>query len=236
MTAGFSGFPPDALKFLKALKRHNDRAWFQPRKEQFDRFLREPMLVLIGEINQQMMRFAPDYVTDPPKAIFRIYRDTRFSHDKTPYKTHVAAVFSHRSLPRNLGAGFYFQVSTEKVGIGGGIYRPGPDILKKLRGGFAEDPSLLQKEIRSIAAKKKAGRFEGDQTARIPKGFDPAHPAADLLKYRSLFFYDELKPETMLEAGLKKEIVNRFRQIANFVHLIDRPLAGQRKFTVSDAF
>ena len=74
MKAGFEGFPPDAMKFLRGLARNNNREWFQPRKELFDKYVREPMLDLVTAINGELPRFAPDYVTDPGKAIFRIYR------------------------------------------------------------------------------------------------------------------------------------------------------------------
>ena len=93
MPSGFPGFPPEAPKFLRSLKRNNRREWFQPRKHLYEQHVQGPMLELVAALNAGLARFAPDYVTDPKKAIFRIYRDTRFSHDKTPYKTHIAATF-----------------------------------------------------------------------------------------------------------------------------------------------
>ena len=223
-------FSPEALKFLRALKRNNDREWFQPRKEQFDKLLRDPMLELLARINDELMKFAPDYVAEPSKAIFRIYRDTRFSNDKTPYKTHLAAVFSHRVLPRNHGAGFYFQVSAEKVGIGGGIYQPPADMLKIIRGHVAENSAAYEKAIREVNAKKIAGVFEGQPLTRVPKGWLPDHPAAELLKCRSMFFYADLPAETALSETIDKEITTRFRAIAKFVQLLDTPIVGQKKF------
>jgi uncharacterized protein (TIGR02453 family) len=227
MSDTFSGFSPHALKFLRALKRNNDREWFQPRKPQFEEVLRNPMLALLDRINGQLIKFAPDYVTEPSKAIFRIYRDTRFGKDKTPYKTHLSAVFSHRLLPRNSGAGFYFQVSADKVGIGGGIYRPPADVLKKLRLHMVENFDAYQKTMRGVTAKKIAGGFEGDTMSRVAKGFDPEDRAAELLKCRSFFYYANLDSELMLTAAFEKEVVSRFRAISPFVHLLDQPLAGR---------
>lgn len=228
-------FTPEALKFLRALKRHNDRDWFQPRKEQFDTLLRAPMLELLARINDGLMKFAPDYVAEPSKAIFRIYRDTRFSNDKSPYKTHLAAVFSHRVLPRNHGAGFYFQISTEKVGIGGGIYQPPADMLKIIRAHVAENPAVYDKAIREVNARKIAGAFEGQPLTRVPKAWPPDHPAAELLKCRSLFFYADLPAETALTPAVDKEIITRFRAIAKFVQLLDTPIVGQKKFPRADS-
>jgi uncharacterized protein (TIGR02453 family) len=217
-------FPPESLKFLRALKRHNNREWFQPRKAEFEAVVRNPMLALLDRINAQLIKFAPE----PAKAIFRIYRDTRFSKDKSPYKTHVAAVFSHRMLPRNSGAGFYFQVSTEKVGIGGGIHMPPPDDLKKIRFHIVENSGEYRKAMRAVTAKKIAGQFEGHTMSRVPKGFDCDDPSADLLKCRSFFYYSSLEPEIMLSNTLEKEIVSRFRAIAPFVHLLDQPFVGRK--------
>ena len=92
----FSGFPPETLKFLRALARNNRREWFQPRKETFETKVKAPMTELVEGINAELLAFAPDHITDPKKAIYRIYRDTRFSADKTPYKTHFAAIFPRR--------------------------------------------------------------------------------------------------------------------------------------------
>src|ERR1700684_3121329 len=117
-------FTPAALTFLRSLARHNDRAWFTPRKATLERYLPLPMLALIEEINHAFAGFAPEHIRPPHKAIFRIYRDTRFSHDKRPYKNHVAAWWSHQGLEKTSGAGYYFQVSPKGVVIAAGAYMP----------------------------------------------------------------------------------------------------------------
>lgn len=99
-------FPSEALTFLRGLARNNDREWFNARKETFETKLKAPMLAFIEAINAELMDFAPEHVTDPKKAFYRIYRDTRFSADKTPYKTHIAAIFPRKGLEKHAGAGF----------------------------------------------------------------------------------------------------------------------------------
>jgi len=94
----FPGFPPEALTFLRSLKRNNRREWFQPRKEIFETKVKAPIIQLVEAINAELLDFAPEHITDPKKAVYRIYRDTRFSADKTPYKTHIAAIFPDRNL------------------------------------------------------------------------------------------------------------------------------------------
>src|ERR1017187_10944542 len=120
MRSAFPGFPREAIQFFRGLARNNNRDWFLPRKTIFEERVKQPMRELVAELNAAMMGFAPEYVTDPDKAIYRIYRDTRFSPDKTPYKDHIAALLSRRA--DRAGAGYYFSVSHKEVGIGGGLY------------------------------------------------------------------------------------------------------------------
>ncbi len=126
-------FRPAALTFLRNLARHNDRAWFQPRKEQFEAELKEPMLAIVRKITDAMMDFAPNHVRPAEKSLFRIYRDTRFSIDKRPYKTHVAAWWSHQGLAKTSGAGYYFHVSAKEVIIAAGSYMPEKEQLAAIR-------------------------------------------------------------------------------------------------------
>ena len=134
----FPGFSPDALKFLRSLKRNNRREWFQPRKEIFETKVKMPMIQLVEAINAELLDFAPEHITDPKKAVYRIYRDTRFSADKTPYKTHIAAIFPDRNLGKQSAAGFYFHLNEKSVGIAAGSYMPGPDELRAIRTWLAE--------------------------------------------------------------------------------------------------
>jgi len=103
-------FTPQTLAFLRALSRNNRREWFQPRKERYEAVVRAPMIAFIERLAGELAEFAPDLVATPRASMYRIYRDTRFSADKTPLKTHVAAVFPHRLLPKHEGAGMYIEV------------------------------------------------------------------------------------------------------------------------------
>lgn len=125
-SATFPGFPPQALTFFRQLARNNTREWFQPRKAKYEEHVRGPMLDLVEQIVDDLRKFAVDHVVPPAKAVYRIHRDTRFSNDKTPYKTHVAALLPRAGLEKHAGAGFYFSVSHEKVEIAAGMYMPGP--------------------------------------------------------------------------------------------------------------
>jgi uncharacterized protein (TIGR02453 family) len=222
----FPGFPAEGLAFLTSLRRNNRREWFQPRKAIFEEKLKQPMRELVGAVNSAMRSFAPQYVTDPDKAIYRIYRDTRFSKDKTPYKDHIAASFARRG--DKAGAGYYFAVSHKEVAIGGGIYMPEPQTLAAIRQHLAE----RHEEFRKIAAARAVRRLftavQGEQLTRVPKGYPCDHPAADLLRMKQYLLYVELPPELANTPALYTEVVKHFRVMTPFVEFLNAPLRGKR--------
>jgi uncharacterized protein (TIGR02453 family) len=184
MRSSFAGFPPEAITFYRGLARHNTREWFQPRKQIYEEKVKAPMAELVTELDRAMMQFAPDYVTDADKAIFRIYRDTRFSHDKTPYKTQIAASFGRRGLGKLGAAGYYFAVSLRGVDVGGGIYMPAPEVLLAVRTHIAQRHAEFRRMVAAPAVKRLFGAMQGEQLARVPKGFCAEDPAADLLRFK----------------------------------------------------
>src|SRR6187399_1815256 len=106
-----SPFTSRTLRFLRALKRHNDREWFRARKAQYEADVRQPMIALVERLGDDFRSFAPEFVAEPKVSLYRIYRDTRFSADKTPLKTHVAARFPMPGLPRGEGGGLYVEIA-----------------------------------------------------------------------------------------------------------------------------
>src|SRR5207237_1198888 len=141
-------FSPAALAFLRALMRNNRRDWFNARKQVYEAEIKAPMLRLIAAINEELMRFAPQMVTQPNKAMLRIYRDIRFSANKQPYKTHVAAYFKLQGLFRTSGAGFYLHVSPEELVVAAGAYMPEREQLLAMRMHIAEHHAHLRKILR----------------------------------------------------------------------------------------
>jgi uncharacterized protein (TIGR02453 family) len=230
----FPGFPPDTLKFFRALKRNNDRDWFLPRKEIFESKARAPMFELVEALNAQLAEFAPDYITDPKKAVYRIYRDVRFSADKSPYKTHLAAVFPKRSGDRGSSPGFYFSVSPEGVGVAGGLYDPQPDQIVAVRNWLAENHAAFRKACQ--APEKLMGKITGDALQRVPKGFDPEHPAAELLKKKRWVFHTMLPADLVTSPKLQRELVKRFESMHPALELLSAAASRPRKMAASDFF
>ena len=165
----FTAFSPKALAFLRALKRNNDREWFRARKDQYDTLLRQPMAALIERLSNDLHEFAPHLVADPKTAIYRIYRDTRFSENKAPLKTNVAAVFPARGLGKHQGAGLYLEVAPGWVWIGGGMYAPDTAQLHAVREHIAANHQRLRAIVESPGFRRAVGTLNGDRLQRVPR-------------------------------------------------------------------
>ncbi|HZH82110.1 MAG TPA: DUF2461 domain-containing protein [Phototrophicaceae bacterium] len=169
----FAGFPKEMVAFFRGLKRNNRREWFQARKDVFDLHVKGPMIELVEALNREFAKFAPHYITDPKRAIFRIYRDTRFSPDKTPYKTHIAASFGRRGGDQMAVSGYYFSVSNEQIEIAGGIYHPAPDTTLRVRTYIADHYEELRSILSNQTLRRRLGKLQGDELSRAPKGLIP---------------------------------------------------------------
>lgn len=216
-------FDPKAIAFLKALKRNNDREWFRERKDEYELLLRRPMLAIVEQLGQDFRSFAPD-LSATPKSVHRIYRDTRFSNDKTPLKTHVSAVFWHKKLARGVGAGMYFEIGQDWTWAGGGMYAPETAQIHAEREHIAANYRRIRKILNSSAFRKTIGKLEGEQLQRVPRGFDKDHPAADLLKYRQFLAGAEFPRGLATSARFYPTVLNVFKAIAPLIAFLNEPL------------
>jgi uncharacterized protein (TIGR02453 family) len=235
MRTAFEGFPAEGFTFLRGLARNNRREWFQPRKAIYDECVRAPMARLVEAINRALARFGPAYVNEPEKAIYRVYRDTRFSPDKTPYKTHVAAIFPRRGLAKHAGAGLYFSVSQKEIEVAGGVYMPEPEQLLAIRTHLAENHERFRRLIRAPKLRTLLGEMLGEQLARVPKGFCSEHPAADLIRHRQWLWDVTLDASLATTPGIYDEVISRFRAMIPVVDFLNEPLVS-RKETSDDVF
>lgn len=219
-------FRPEALTFLRNLVRHNDREWFTPRKATFESELKEPMLAVVRKITDAMTNFAPNHVRPAEKSLFRIYRDTRFSSDKRPYKTHIAAWWSHQGLEKTSGAGYYFHVSAKEVVIAAGVYMPEKDQLAAIRHWLLDNHAEFRKILRKPAVLKMFTEFEGNALTRPPKGFPVDHPALDLIQCRQWGMSATLPVEVALKPDLGATVIRHFKLAAPVVDALNTPLAA----------
>jgi uncharacterized protein (TIGR02453 family) len=215
---------PEGLKFLRALARHNDREWFTPRKAVFEAELKDPMLAIIRKVTAAMESFAPSFVRPAEKCLFRIYRDTRFSNNKLPYKTHVAAWWSHQEMEKTSGAGYYFHIDAKEVIIAAGAYMPEKDQLAAIRHWFLDHHEEFRKVLRTATLRKAFAEFEGNALTRPPKGFPKDHPALDLIQCRQWGVSTTLPAAATLDPGFAAEIVRHFRLAAPVVDALNTPL------------
>src|ERR1700691_1111690 len=229
MKATFPGFPKAGMAFLRSLKKHNDREWFTPRKATFEATVRQPMIELVSAIHREMLRFAPQYVGEPAKCVYRIYRDTRFSKDKTPYKTYASALFLRNGFTKYAGcAAYYFAVSPEDIEVAGGVYTPDRDVLLAVRRHIADNHKQFRATFNGAKVRKLLGELQGESVSRVPKGFDPEHPAADLIKRKHYLLDTELDPKIATTPKLLKELVIRIEAMTPFVEFLNRPLVARQ--------
>lgn len=217
-------FPPETIRFLRALKRNNRREWFQPRKEQYEAQVRAPMIAVIDQLASDFRSFAPELVASPKLSMYRVYRDTRFSENKTPYKTHIAAIFPWRGLPKHEGAGVYFHVAPEDVWIGGGMYAPQPAQLQAVREHIAANVRRLRKIVDAPAFRKTFGALEGEKLQRVPRGFSKDHEAAEFLKHRQFMAGVELPAAFASSPAFYSQLIEVFRRVVPLSRFLNEPL------------
>jgi len=220
------------MKFLRGVKRHNEREWFNARKHIYESELKTPMLALVEEITAAMADFAPEHMRPANKIMMRIYRDTRFSHDKRPYKTHLAAWWSPRGMEKTSGGGYYMQVGPQGVMVAAGVYMPEREQLLALRRWMAEHYNEYRALLKAARKSKAAGltEIEADALTRMPKGFASDHPADELLRAKNWGVRASLPAELALQPMLAREIVRRMRLAAPVVDALNGAvLAGQSK-------
>jgi len=221
--------PSEGIRFLKQLKRNNNREWFQANKHIFEEKLRAPMEAAVDGVNQVLASTAPEYVTEPKQAIYRIHRDTRFSPDKTPYKTHLGALFPRRGMSKMSGAAFYFHVAPEGVVVAGGVYFADPKTLLQLRTYLSENHERLSALLRPKRVKDLCGDLHGDSLSRPPKGFPADHPAIDLIKRKQWYFDLTLPVEESAQPGFAKMVAKRFLAMHPVVDFLNRGIPAPRR-------
>ncbi len=184
----FRGFPREGINFLKKLKRNNNRRWFEAHKKEYEEYVKLPMYSFIVSLQSHFGKFAPEFDLNPKRSVFRIYRDIRFSADKTPYKTHVAAHFVLRGRPKGfLGSGYYVEFAPGGLYTGGGIYIPDSEQLKKIRHAISTRHEEFLSIVMDRRFQKLFAPFEWSQLKRVPRGYDENDPMAKWLKYKQFF-------------------------------------------------
>jgi uncharacterized protein (TIGR02453 family) len=226
----FVGFRPQAMTFLRNLARNNRKEWFEAHREEYDREVKAPLVELVEEVDARLATISPEIVGDPKRSIFRIYRDVRFSKDKSPYKTHAACWFYHRDAGHGVGsdaahggAGFYFHMEPGRTICGGGIWMPPRPALNKIRDAIAEYHEEFEEIVSLPALRKRFGDMDSDSMlSRMPRGFAPGHPAEKWLRYQSFTLGRSLSARELESASLPRTLEKDFLRVLPFVRWLNK--------------
>jgi uncharacterized protein (TIGR02453 family) len=190
-TPPFAGFRSEAIQFLADLAENNERSWFQPRKADYEKLLKEPLEAFVAALGERFRARRIPLKADPARAPFRIYRDVRFSKDKSPYKTNVGASFPWAGDGEGAGGG-YFHVAPGEVFVGGGMWHPEPARLNAFRRLVDTDPARVHAVIDAPGFLATFGHVSGEALTRVPQGYRGDHPEAELLKLKGVVFMRQL--------------------------------------------
>lgn len=210
------------LKFLKDLKNNNTKEWFTDNKKVYEG-VKEEFETFIGELIKQIAKFDPEIADIPPKkAIFRIYRDVRFSKDKSPYKTNIGAhLAAHRSKPHDR-AGYYIHIQPGNCFLAGGAYDPGNPWITQIRQEIDYNTKEFKKIINGASFKKYFGEIEGEKLKTAPKGFPKDHPELELLKHKSYLAVHNLSDKDVTSPDFLKHSTTVFKAMKPFDDFLNR--------------
>lgn len=228
----FPGFRPAALMFLRGLARNNRKDWFEANRDRYLAEVKHPLELLVDEVDARLGEFAPEMIGNPKRSIFRIYRDVRFSRDKSPYKTNAACWFYHRDAGHSVGtqathggAGLYFQISPTESLVAGGIWMPPTAALKTLRAAIAEDYENLNAILNARPFRRAFGELSRESVlSRVPRGFDADHPAAELLRFKSFTVGRPLSPDELTSKQLPDMVARQYELMLPFVRWLNAAL------------
>jgi uncharacterized protein (TIGR02453 family) len=213
-------FGPEVFVFLRQLKRHNEREWFAKNKARYQTSIVEPALSFISGFAPYLGRISPHFVADarPTRgSLFRIYRDTRFSPDGRPFKTHVGIHFSHASGKDAHAPVFYLHLEPDSCFVAAGIWHPDNRALTRVRTAIAHDMEQWAKVRKKLI-------LEGDKLSRPPRGFDASHPYIDDLKRKDFVTSVPLSEEQVCSAKLMRDFVSACRKMSPLVEFTTKAL------------
>jgi uncharacterized protein (TIGR02453 family) len=217
-------FTPALFTWLRQLKKNNNRQWFQKNKDRYLETVRDPLLRFIVDFGPRLETISPHFLADPRPSggsMFRIYRDTRFSRDKSPYKTHAAAQFRHQAGKDVHAPGFYLHLEPGETFVGAGIWHPDSKALAGIRELIVEDPAGWKK---SISGKRFMDEFAlgGDSLKRPPRGFDRDHPLVKDLKRKDFVAFTRFSEEETCSPEFLTSFTRACRTMSPLVRFLTR--------------
>lgn len=202
-------FTRATFRFLSDLAANNEREWFAANKVRYEQDVKEPALRFIQAFAPELDRISPHFMATP-RSLFRIHRDTRFSKDKSPYKTHTGIQFRHDRTRDVHAPGYYLHIQPGQVFAALGIWHPDASSLRAIRERIVEEPAEWKRASR---AKKLRETFEleGERLKRVPRGFDPEHPLADDLRWKDFIAVRSLPDGFLTQPDLPRRLARLYR-------------------------
>jgi uncharacterized protein (TIGR02453 family) len=207
-------FDDEFFRFFREISRNNKKEWFLANKERYETRVKKPLVDFALALAPKLKKVAPKYVSDA-KSVFRIYRDTRFSRDKTPYKTHGALHFRHARGKDVHAPGFYLHLEPGNVFAGSGLWRPEPPVAAKIRKSIAKDVAGWKKVTKGL-------KLDGDRLARPPRGFPKDHAAIEDLKRKDFITGHEFDEDDAKRASFLDDYVDALREQSAFMAFLTR--------------
>ncbi|MCF8369415.1 MAG: DUF2461 domain-containing protein [Bacteroidales bacterium] len=209
------------LLFLSDLKQNNTREWFQDNKKRYDE-TRQEFDTFINEVIAGIYKFDPSIgMLSAKDCVFRIYRDVRFSADKSPYKTNMGGAISKGGRKSDF-AGYYFHLDPEETFIAGGKYMPQADVLKKLRQEVMYNMDEFSRILNKPSFKKTFGEMEGEKLKKPPKDFPPDFPEIELLKFKSYTVFHKCNITDVTGKDFVNYTVDTFKEMFPFIRFLNR--------------
>lgn len=198
---------PEFPAFFAELEQHNDKTWFDANKKRYEQHVKKPMEQLVDAYIEQLLKLEPNFQPQTTKSfIFRIYRDTRFSKDKTPYKTHLGAYFN--PLGKNaVGPGYYFQMNHTGLWAGCGMYELEPATVKRIREAIAADPAGFAKNLDSKAFRQWFGELQGERAKVLSKELKPAAETEPRIAHKQFYCFCARPVEFYLQPDLVENLI-----------------------------
>ena len=218
----FVGFPSTTLQFLEELRASNEREWFEENKARYEALVREPALDFITAMSPPLAKLSDHFVAAPKKvggSLMRVYKDTRFSRDKTPYKTNIGIQFRH-ALGKDVHApGYYLHIEPAECFVGVGLWHPEAEPMAAIRRRIAEQPAAWKK-VRDQAAFTEQFKLGGESLRRPPKGYDESTPGIDDIKRKDFIASCELSAADIHRKDFVDLVATRFRTATPFMRFL----------------
>ena len=222
MSARYASFEPRTLRFLEALKANNNREWFKANKSRYEEDVLDVALRFIISMQEPLAEFAPRFTAVPSRvggSLMRVYRDTRFSKDKIPYKTNIGIQFRHEQARDVHSPGYYLHIEPGEMFLGVGMWRPDSDPLRGIRERIAAKPAEWRRAMASQPFRRNFS-LGGESLSRPPRGFDKDHECIEDIKRKSFIAVRELKVEDCLKPRFQRTVESSFKSAEPFMRFL----------------